>query len=334
MKSTVKMSDIARELGVSTVTVSKALSGKDGVSSALRKTIIQKAEELGYVYNSLPRNMREGRHYLIGILISSKFIGESSFYWVFYQELLTVIKRTAYLGILEIISAEDETSCAVPLILSAKKIDGIIILGQMQDPYLAMISSKIPQCVFLDFYSGIGSRDCVASNNFLGSYSLTNLLIAAGHKNIGFIGSTAATTSILDRYLGFCKAMMEAGLPYQAAIEDRDTKGIYIEIMLCPDKYTAYVCNNDQIAGIVVNQLRKSGLAVPKDISLVGFDNESEVVTSGIGVTSLAFNIAVMSKLAVDLLIQHIESSAYVPRGHSFIDGQVMVKHSIAAPAW
>jgi LacI family transcriptional regulator len=334
MKSTVKMSDIAKELAVSTVTVSKALSGKDGVGSALRQTIMRKAEELGYVYNSLPRNMREGRYYLVGILISAKFIGESSFYWVFYQELLTVIKRTPYLGILEIVSVEDELNGTLPSILNTKKLDGIIILGQMRDPYLALISSRMPQCVFLDFYSEVGSRDCVASNNFLGSYSLTSLLIAAGHKHIGFIGSTAATTSILDRYLGFCKAMMEAGLRCDAAIEDRDAKGLYIEIMLRPDNYTAYVCNNDQIAGVVINQLRKAGLEVPKDVSVAGFDNESELVTAGVGVTSLEFNIAAMSELAVELLIQHIESPDYVPRGHSFIDGRVVIKHSIAAPAW
>ncbi|MDR2245560.1 MAG: substrate-binding domain-containing protein [Treponema sp.] len=308
MKPVIKMSDIARELSVITVIVSKALSGKDGVSGALKETIIQKAEELGYVYNSLPRNMRESRHYLIGILISSKFIGDSSFYWIFYKKLLEVLKQTPYLGVLEVIGDGDELNCAVPSVLSAKKVDGIIILGQMRDPYLATITSKTSQCIFLDCYASIGSCDCVMmSNNFLGSYNLTKLLIAAGHKTIGFIGSTAATTSILDRYLGFCRAMMEAGLPCEAAIEDRDGNGNYI--MLCPDTCTAYVCNNDQIAGIGINQMRKSGMNVPKDMWLAGFDNES------------------------DLLIQHIEAPGYVCRGHAFIDGRVVVKQPIAAPS-
>ena len=81
MKSFVKMSDIARELGVSTVTVSKALNGKDGVSSDLRKLITLKAADMGYVYNSLPRNMRTGRNYNIGIVISEKYLGIASFYW-------------------------------------------------------------------------------------------------------------------------------------------------------------------------------------------------------------------------------------------------------------
>ncbi|MDR1971322.1 MAG: LacI family DNA-binding transcriptional regulator [Treponema sp.] len=332
MKTAIKMRDIAGELGVSTVTVSKALAGKDGVGRDLRDRILQKAQELGYVYNSLPRNMLKGRHYNIGILIAAKYLGESSFYWVFYQELLLALKQSPYLGVLEIISPEDEAKNTVPALVAARKVDGVILLGQMPAPYITMLTTQITECVFLDFYSDIGSRDCVASNNFLGSYNLTKLLIDAGHKKIGFIGSTAATTSILDRYLGFCKAMMEAGLPVDPAIEDRDCQGMYIKLMINPAVHTAYVCNNDQIAGILINQLRESGLKIPDDVSIVGFDNESELVTGGVGVTSLALNTAGMSELTVNLLIQQIESPAYTVKGRSFIDGRIVIKQSIAAP--
>jgi LacI family transcriptional regulator len=332
MKPSIKMSDIARELAVSTVSVSKALAGKDGVSSELRKSITQKAEEMGYVYNSLPRNMLEGRHYIFGILLSVKFLGESSYYWSFYQQLLTAIKQTQYLGVMEIVSREDETTRVVPSILTRNRLDGVIILGQMADPYMHMITSRKKPCVFLDFYSDIGSCDCVAANNFLGSYNLTKLLIAAGHKRVGFIGSTTATTSILDRYLGFCKAMMEAGLSYREAIEDRDGRGSYIKIKLCPEDYTAYVCNNDHIAGIVITQLQGAGLKVPEDMSIVGFDNENELVTAGIGITSLEFNVPGMCELAIKLLIEHVESYDYTVKGKSFIDGRVIIKQSIAPP--
>ena len=92
----VRMSDIANELGISTVTVSKALTGREGVGEDLRKTIIQKASEMGYVYNGLPHAMRMGRNYTIGILISAKYLGETSFYWVFYRQLLSAFKQTPY----------------------------------------------------------------------------------------------------------------------------------------------------------------------------------------------------------------------------------------------
>jgi LacI family transcriptional regulator len=327
------MSDIARDLGVSTVTVSKALSGKDGVGKELRKTIVQKAEAMGYVYNRLPRGMLEGRTYNIGILIAAKFLGENSFYWIFYQRLLLVLKSTPYTGILEVVSDEDETVRAIPSVVTANKIDGLILLGQFSAAYLSAITTTIRQCVFLDFYSDIGQCDCVASNTFLGSYNLTKLLITAGHKKIGFIGSISATTSIIDRYMGYCKAMLEAGLPYDAAIDDRDSKGIYLaEIRLKAGSYTAYVCNNDQLAGRVVRQLRKAGLAVPADVSLVGFDNESEAITGGVGITSLEVNIDSMCEKCIGTLIQHIESEEYGPPGISFIDGRIVVKQSIAPP--
>jgi LacI family transcriptional regulator len=333
MKARTKMSDVARELGVSTVTVSRALSSKDGVGDSLRNTITQKALEMGYIYNSLPRNMLLGRNYNIGILVASKYLGASSFYWIFYQELLRILKQTSYLGILEIAGDEDRANTIVPSFISANRVDGLILLGQFSDKYLAMITSHSSHCVFLDFYSDIGGCDCIVSNNFLGSYSITKLLIAAGHKKIAFIGSTSATTSILDRYMGFCKAMVEAELPYDAAIEDRNQKGIYLtEIPLRSDYYTAYVCNNDRLAGLVIMRLRQFGLQVPRDISIVGFDNENEAVTDGIGVTSLELNVSGMCELAVKALIERIESRDYTSRGSSFINGQIIIKQSIAPP--
>jgi LacI family transcriptional regulator len=326
------MSDIARRVGVSTVTVSKALSGKDGVSDALRELITEKAAEMGYVYNNLPRNMRVGRHYLIGILIPARYLGESSFYWIFYQTLLAQLKQTSYMGILEIARPEEEESCVLPSFALTNRIDGLIVLGQMTERYIAAVTSRIKNCVFLDFYAETDGYDYIVSNNFLGSYNLTRLLVAAGHTRIGFIGSTSATTSILDRYMGFCKAMLEASLPYDAAIEDRAANGLYTEIKLQPGEYTAYVCNNDQIAGIVIARLKSLNLEVPRDISIVGFDNESEAITFGVGVTSLEVNVQDMCATAVDKLIERIESKSYRPRGKCFIDGRVVIKESIAAP--
>jgi LacI family transcriptional regulator len=333
MGARVKMSDIARELSISTVTVSKALSSKDGVSDSLRKVIEKKAAEMGYVYNSLPRNMLLGRTYNMGILISHKYLGVISFYWNFYQRLLQAIKRTPYLGILEVVESAEEKNCTEPFILSTNKADGFILLGQFPDNYLSMITKKTRKCVFLDFYSDIGRCDCVTSNNFLGSYNLTKLLIEAGHKRIGFIGSVWATTSILDRYMGFCKAMLEAGLPYGSAIEDRDKIGAFINVDLKPGDFTAYVCNSDQVSGIVINRLRGLGCEIPRDISIVSFDNDNEQITDGLRVTSLEVNVDAMCEAAVNLLRGNIETADYRGRGRVFFDGKIIIKESIAPPA-
>jgi LacI family transcriptional regulator len=132
--------------------------------------------------------------------------------------------------------------------------------------------------------------------------------------------------------MGFCKAMLEMELPYEPAIDDRDEHGQYIDFDLRLGDFTAYICNNDQVAGIAIKRLRDRGLEVPGDVSIVGFDNESEVVTAGLGVTSLEVNLQAMSQTAVNLLIEHIESNEYRSHGRTFIDGRVVGKQSIAPP--
>jgi LacI family transcriptional regulator len=185
--------------------------------------------------------------------------------------------------------------------------------------------------VFLDFYSDLEGCDCVISNNFLASYKLTKLLLAKGHQRIAFIGSPLITTSIMDRYMGFCKAMMEEGLPCAEAIPDRDSRGIaYHELELDLGNYTAYVCNNDQRAGSVIRQIRGRSLRVPEDVSIVGFDNADPDITDNIGVTSVAANIDVMCNTAVNTIINHIEHEDYTPQGKVFIEAKIIEKQSIA----
>jgi LacI family transcriptional regulator len=333
MKPRVKMSDIAKKLKISTVTVSKALTGKEGVSDKLREQIRRQAEKMNYVYNSLPHSMLKGRSSIIGILIGKKFMGESSFYWVFFMELLNILRQQKYLGVLEIVTKEDENGPVMPAFLQEGKVDGVIVLGQLSDQYLTTFTSKVSNCVFLDFYSEIGKCDCISSNNFLASYKLTKLLIDRGHRKIAYIGSTSATTSIMDRYLGFCKAMMESALPYNDAIEDRDKLGrSFSEFKLEPGNFTAYVCNNDRLAGKVIHQLDRLNLKVPGDISVVGFDNADATITADVEVTSVEMNVHAMCESAVNSVIRHIEDETYKPHGMVFIEAKLVEKKSVCTP--
>jgi LacI family transcriptional regulator len=322
------MNDIAKELKVSTVTVSRALTGKSGVSAELGERIRGQAEKMGYTYTSLPRCMLTGRYYNIGVLIGERYIsGPGSFYHLFLIKLLAALKKRKYAGIPEIISDTEEHSPLPPGFVQANKVDGLIVLGQMADDYLSMILRRVPCSVFLDFYSTIEGCNCIVSNNFLASYQLTRLLIEKGHRQIGFIGSVSGTTSILDRYMGFCRAMVEAALPYEEAIPDRDSRGYWLEeIRLESAKHTAYVCNSDQLAEQVIRRLKETGLKVPEDISIVGFDNALAEVTS------VEINIDAMCEAAVNAVIAHIEHSDYSPQGKVFIEARIIEKASIAGP--
>lgn len=95
---------------------------------------------------------------------------------------------------------------------SGKKVDGLIILGDMTKPYIEQIEKEggVP-VVCLDFYNDAVGLDTVISNSFYGTYALTNYLFSMGHK-IAYVGTVGMTNSITDRYLGYLKSMMEHGM--------------------------------------------------------------------------------------------------------------------------
>ena len=93
-RKTVTMSDIAKELGLSTVSVSKALSGKDGVGDAVREMIIKKAAEMGYTYTKGTKETVEKRHN-IGIIVSEHFITKDAYYSRLYEKTMMKDSRFA-----------------------------------------------------------------------------------------------------------------------------------------------------------------------------------------------------------------------------------------------
>ena len=211
MAKAVKLADIAEQVGVSTVTVSKALSGQKGVSEEMREKIKNLAEELGYRSPSETKRQSAEKQYNIGVLIQEVYLDKyASFYWKMYQE---VNKRAVSRGcftLLESISRESVLENQMPLLLQEKKVDGLIILGDMTKPYIEKIEKEggVP-VVCLDFYNDAVGLDTVISNSFYGTYALTNYLFSMGHTKIAYVGTVGMTNSITDRYLGYRKSMMD-----------------------------------------------------------------------------------------------------------------------------
>ena len=130
MAKTIKMADIAGRLGVSVVTVSKALSGQKGVSDEMRQKIKQVADELGYVRTIQEKNSIVQKSYTLGIIVAERFLVDNqSFYWSLYQEVSRNAVRKSCFSLLEVISYKDEMECAMPKVLSEDKADGLVLMG-------------------------------------------------------------------------------------------------------------------------------------------------------------------------------------------------------------
>lgn len=96
--------------------------------------------------------------------------------------------------------------------------------------------------------------DSVSMDNISAEYKMTEYLIELGHKKIAYVGSINATTSIMDRYLGYRRALHHYNILYREdyLIEDRGEDRLFKELALPEDMPTAFVCNNDEIACILI----------------------------------------------------------------------------------
>ena len=336
MVKAVKLADIAEKVGVSVVTVSKALSGQKGVSEEMRARIKELADEMGYTPIHTAQAGRS-RSYTVGVVtFETYFTRFASFYWKMYQELATRAVKKNCFSMLEVISSYDEDNLVWPkLITENQKIDGIIVIGRPKQSYLKMLyqNKKIPM-VFMDFYDDEEIVDSVVSASFNGMYRMTDYLIKNGHTKVGFVGSVMYTESITDRYFGYCKALMEHGIEVRQdwVIRDRDYSdgviGIEYKLQLPKEMPTAFVCNNDVTAYALIRQLEERNYHVPEDISVVGYDDYLYQEYGDSRITTYLVDMAEMSKIALSCVIRRIENVSMNASVH-IVNGRIIERTSV-----
>ena len=337
MKNGVKMLDIAEKLGVSVVTVSNALAGRDGVSDSMRRKICEVAEKMGYK----PSNTRSSKKKAIlpnsigksvGILTSERFVGpRGTFYWELTVNISNKLSQMNVFTVYECVTAENENNGTLPNMLTEKKADGVIVIGQVHRPYIEMLSRVDVPVVFVDFYDSRYDVDSVNSDSFNGSYILTDHLVNMGHKKIGFFGNFNATSSINDRFLGYLKCLIENGLEYHRewTLDDRDDRGIlYTKINFPSEMPTAFVCNCDETAFRVIAALKSKGVRVPEDVSVVGYDNYTVSSISVPAITTMEVDIRKMAEVSVELMVKRLANPSY-SEGRRIISGKLIIKNSV-----
>lgn len=333
MAKTVTMGDIAKVLNVSIVTVSKALSNKEGVSDEIRAKIKQTANDMGYRCNVAAKTLRDGLTYNVGVIIAEKFIEVGvSYYWQLYKKVADELMKLNYYAVFEILDSSDEQKASVPKMVLDNKIDGIIVLGQVSKSYYETIKKLIVPVVFMDFYEKDNSQDFIVVDNFYSMYLLTSHLIEMGHKDIGFIGNIKSTSSIQDRYLGYIKALLENNIDLNRCakwyVSDRHDDGKYTGFDLPETLPTAFVCNCDSVAFELIDKLESENYKVPEDISIVGFDNYNFLKRNEIGITTVEVDTKAMAQTAVEILMKKINNTK-VKHGISQVSSKIIFKESV-----
>lgn len=335
MAKSVKLADIGERLNVSAVTVSKALSGQKGVSDEMRQKIVDLAEEMGYVKSS-EKKKEKGKSHTLGVMVAERYLDEKqSFYWKLYQEIAARATAKNCFTMLEVIGYETEKRQELPKIISGQKVEGMIIMGTFKSEYTEylMHNVKIP---ILNFDTGSTQDACdsVVSNNLTGGYRMTNYLFEMGHKKIGFVGTRLVTSSIDERYFGYLRSLMEHGIPWREdwVVDDRDREFGKVDanekFQLPKDLPTAFFCNCDLSASLMIRKLNGAGYSVPEDVSVTGFDNYVTDQFGEIGITTYEIDTKKMARRAVHIMIHKIEQANYMT-GTFMIGGSFIERGSV-----
>ena len=183
----ITMSDIAKALAISNISVSRALSGQDGVSEELRNRILMKASEMGYLK---PRDSGDNK---ILVLHQKPFIQDSSNYSYMVQGIEKALQAVGCEYDMEFVDKNRQEKLYLPnKVAKGISFDGIIFIGGFENEYVKFITSKIKNQVFYTGYSPSVECDSVWYNFNNSGYKQCEYLIKKGHRRIGFIGSNSA----------------------------------------------------------------------------------------------------------------------------------------------
>ena len=267
---------VAREAGVSASTVSRIINGTVNVSDELKQAVEAAIEKFDFRPNAAARGLALGKTLTIGVVaqaIDSPFYGEG------LRGIEASLRKRGYAPLFMSGNwhEEDEDRCMRELI--ARGVDGIIVFaGRLSDAKLRRYANEVSVVVTGRQLRAKGLSSLQIDDR-QGAMLAVRHLLELGHRRIAFINGSENHPDAIERLGGYRKALEEAGIefdPQLVAVGDwHEDGGLLATIQLLDSKanFTALFCVNDQTAHGALLGLFRKGLSVPKDVSVVGFDD-------------------------------------------------------------
>lgn len=328
--------DVAKAAGVSTATVSRVINTPHAVREATRTKVREAMEACGYRYNALARGFVTKRTQTIGLIIPT--ITNPGF----AESTRGIQDRAAEAGLSVLLGNTNYdlgTEERLIRVFQEMQVDGMVITTTNPNaPILkGLVAETFP---FVVLYSTIrrGPMSCVGVDNYQGGYMATRHLIDSGHRRIAMIaGAFRFSDKSRNRWDGYRSCLREAGIAYDNALLAQTTYRLesgreVIQQMLRQEKPpTAVFCSNDYLAIGVMEGARELGLRLPKDLSVVGFDDIplASYVTPGLDTIRLpAYD---MGALGLETLLDRI-ANGHRPPVHRLMALELIVRGSVAPP--
>ena len=308
----VRIKDIARDLGVSSMTVSKALRNQFDISEKTRQRVVKRAEELGYQPNLVARGLVTSRTYLVGMVVPDLM---HSFFAEVIKGAAKRIKSHGY-HIVILDSEGDANSEAAQIeTLLAHNIDGLIIASaQSNGNWLrrTLEKHKIPYVLIDRMLSGLKAHYVGVDDLEIGAIATWHL-IEQGCRRIAHIRGPAISNAN-GRVQGYRRTMAEHALGvlpgYVVAGQSRDTTGheAMVQLLNLSSRPDGVFCYDDQVASGAISAIVEAGLNVPHDIAVIGVGNLHYSSHLRVPLSTVDQHSTVLGETAGELLAQSMEA--------------------------
>jgi LacI family transcriptional regulator len=315
----VTMSDVAREVGVSTMTVSRVINDKGDVSPATRRRVIETIERLGYRPSGIARGLATRHTGTLGLVIPD--VANP-----FFAEVARGVEQVAYAEGYNVFlcntDEDPERELDVLGSLEEKRVDGLVLCSSRLDTASLRLVVESHAAVTLvnrridDLGSGVG---VVRVDDVMGGRLAAGHLISRGHRAIGFLVGPSGSHSGQLRLQGYREALLEAGLhgspTWVAGCAPVAVAGRAAALQLLGQapELTALLCYNDLVAVGVLQACVEKGCRVPQDLAVVGFDDIPLAALVTPSLTTCRVSRHELGMRAVELRLHQIRGDAAEP---------------------
>jgi LacI family purine nucleotide synthesis repressor len=271
----VTIKDVAKEAGVAISTVSNVLNQVDIVSEETRRKVLDAVEKLKYVPNMNAKLLKSNKKNTVGLFLSSV---QGDYYRMLIQAVHLQCKLKGYM--LNIYISNENTGEEIYSMIISSGVEGAIVFNErLQDEYIERIArTKLP-IVFIDRAFSGERMSSVIIDNMLGGTMAMEFLIKLGHRRIGYIHGIYNVDNEA-RYQAYENVLKKYGIPLDESIilrgyfeEAVAYSEMRVSLLKGIERPDAFFCANDEMAWGCIRALSDSGIKVPEDVSVIGFDD-------------------------------------------------------------
>jgi LacI family transcriptional regulator len=314
--------ELAKLSGVSVATVSRVFNGYDDVSPTTRERVLRLADELDYTPTAAARTLVMQRSALVGVVLSTG-ADHPDLQHPFFQEVLVALRHRlgeSGFDLLLLASEHEDESRSYMSRFRAHRVDGVVLMGVDQhDPDVRKLARSNIPCIAVDL-DLVGPRaGYVVSDNHGGAAQAVKHLHSLGHSRIATITGMMTTKAGVDRLVGFRSELERLDLPYRNDyVQEGD---FYVEsgyqamntFLALPEPPTAVFAASDLMAVGALRAATETGRSVPRDLSLVGFDDIQLARLLQPALTTIRQDKAGLGIAAAEAVLRMIEGDGAAP---------------------